>query len=107
MTDGGVAAEIDWKVGPGTLTSVTGYRSTNLDRSYDVEGSPADIVRDPRGGEKYRTFSQELRSQGVTGPLAYLLGAHFSADRIPSRDTFDRKSGVWGKGVYVRVDLWC
>src|SRR3546814_5497377 len=39
MTDGGVSAEIDWKVGPGTLTSVTGYRSTNLDRSYDVEGS--------------------------------------------------------------------
>src|SRR3546814_485585 len=88
MTDGGVSAEIDWKVGPGTLTSVTGYRSTNLDRSYDVEGSPADIVRDPRDGERYRTFSQELRYQGVTGPLDYLIGAYFSDDRIHSSDNF-------------------
>ena len=87
LEDGGISAQVDWKVGPGRLTAITAYRDTTANRSYDGEGSPIDIFSDPRDGERYRTFSQEIRYQGTAGPVDYLVGGYYSDEKIRSRDS--------------------
>lgn len=82
----GLSTEMNWQVGPGTLTAITAYRDAKPDRSFDVDGSPADVLRDVTDGERYKTFTQEARYQGVTGRLDYLVGAFYSNERIESRD---------------------
>jgi outer membrane receptor protein involved in Fe transport len=87
LEDAGISAQLEWKVGPGTLTSITAYRDTIANRSYDGEGSPIQIFDDPRDGERYRTFSQETRYHGTAGILDYLVGVYYSRDKIRSRDS--------------------
>ncbi len=82
----GASNEINWRAGPGTLTAITAYRDTTADRSFDVDGSPADLLRDVTDGEHYETFTQEVRYQGVAGRFDYLVGAFYSNERIESRD---------------------
>lgn len=85
--EGGVSAEANWRnLGPGVLTSVTAYRDAKAKRSFDVDGSPVDLLRDIHDGEAYETFTQELRYRGVAGRLDYLFGAFYSHERIESRD---------------------
>ena len=87
LEDFGLSAQLEWKVGPGTLTSITAYRDTIANRSYDGEGSPIQVFDDPRDGERYQTFSQETRYQGTAGILDYLVGVYYSRDKIRSRDS--------------------
>lgn len=85
--EGGVSAEATWRdLGPGVLTAITAYRDTSAERSFDVEGSPVDLLRDVGDGEAYQTFTQEFRYQGVAGRLDYLFGAFYTHERIESRD---------------------
>jgi outer membrane receptor protein involved in Fe transport len=57
-------------------------------RSYDVDNSPADILRDPNDGERYETATAEFRMQGRTGRLDHLIGAYFSYELTKSRDSY-------------------
>ncbi|MDI1363714.1 MAG: TonB-dependent receptor plug domain-containing protein, partial [bacterium] len=69
----GLSGEANWKVGPGTLTTITAYRVATPNRSFDVEGSPADLLRDIDDGERYMTFTQEVRYQGMAGDLPLIF----------------------------------
>lgn len=84
----GVSAEANWVTSIGRFTAVTSYRSTTSARGYDVDNSPADIVYDPRDGERFNAATAEFRLQGVAGRLDYLFGAFAGRDLITSRDTY-------------------
>lgn len=58
--NGGVSGKLDWDIGPGTLTSILGYREFHFDAKNDSEETRFDIAR---GGTKVDTkqYSEELR----------------------------------------------
>ncbi|WP_420384458.1 TonB-dependent receptor [Novosphingobium sp.] len=83
VDDSGISMQIDWKVGPGALTSVTAYRDWKNTAGFDADFSTADIDYlpfDNSNSSQFRTFSQELRYAGASGKLDYLLGGFFSKE---------------------------
>ena len=82
-------AEMNWKIGPGTLTSVTGYRKVKSRNIADFDGFPvAGFLQDVQTNQ--HQFSEELRYAAdlaswlsVTGG-AYYFDQHF--DYTEARD---------------------
>lgn len=86
--EGGVSAQLDWDLGPASLTAISAWRKWNAARSYDVEGNALDLLNDPFDGETYETWTHELRLQGEAGPLDWLVGAYYADERVNSRDSY-------------------
>jgi outer membrane receptor protein involved in Fe transport len=85
VNDSGISMQIDWKVGPGSLTSITAYRDWKNTAGFDADFSTADIDYLPfnnSNSTQFRTFSQELRYAGTTGPLDYLIGGFLSKETL-------------------------
>ncbi|MBB40416.1 MAG: hypothetical protein CMF01_10070 [Hyphomonas sp.] len=88
VLDRGVSVEMNWDVGPGTLTSISAWRKFDADRKFDPDAGPVDLLYDDRDGEVFESYSQELRYQGVAGDLDYLFGIFYANDKIESRDSY-------------------
>ena len=88
----GATAEANWITALGRFTALASYRSTTSARSYDVDNSPADIVYDPRDGERFNAATAEFRLQGVAGRLDYLVGAFVGRELISSRNSYSAGS---------------
>lgn len=85
VDDSGISMQIDWKVGPGSLTSITAYRDWKNTAGFDADFSTADIDYLPfnnSNSSEFRTFSQELRYAGTTGKLDYLIGGFLSKETL-------------------------
>ena len=85
VDDSGVSMQIDWKVGPGALTSITAYRDWKNTAGFDADFSTADIDYLPfndSNSTQFRTFSQELRYAGTAGQLDYLIGGFLSKETL-------------------------
>jgi outer membrane receptor protein involved in Fe transport len=85
VNDSGISMQIDWKVGPGSLTSITAYRDWKNTAGFDADFSTADIDYlpfDNSNSTQFRTFSQELRYAGTSGPLDYLVGGFLSKETL-------------------------
>lgn len=68
-------ADLNWQIGPGTLSSTTAYRRA---RSGNTETVPFDRpLLTVTSGQKYDQFSQELRYAGSVGDLEFLIGGYF------------------------------
>jgi iron complex outermembrane recepter protein len=85
---GGVSVETNWRSAAGPLTAILAYRASEFARSYDVDNSPADLVRDPHDGERYGTATAEMRLQGRSGIWDHLMGAFFAHEFVESRDSY-------------------
>lgn len=83
-----VTLQTRWDAGWGVVDAISGYRRASFRRSYDVDQSNADLLRDPRDGERYSTFTQELRLRRVSGRLDAVLGAFASDETIRSHDSY-------------------
>lgn len=72
----GLSATLDWNIGPGTLTSITGYRSVTPNITYSPSGDP---VLETLGVQRVRDrqFSQEVRYGGKSDRLTYLVGLFY------------------------------
>ncbi|HMO67888.1 MAG TPA: TonB-dependent receptor [Novosphingobium sp.] len=72
------ALEATWDVGPGIITSITGFRDVDYESAGESDGTPLDISR---GGNamKQHQFSQELRfaGQAFDGRFDYTVGAYY------------------------------
>nr|WP_295661790.1 TonB-dependent receptor [Polymorphobacter sp.] len=85
INDSGISAQFDWKVGPGTLTSISAYRDWKNTAGFDADFSTADIdylPSDDSNSSQFRTFSQEVRYAGTAGKLDYLVGAFFADEKL-------------------------
>lgn len=84
----GTHLRIDWDVISGaTLTSVTGFRDSSADWTYNQIGTgspPAAVDTFIINSEMPRTFSQELRlaSNNSASALDWMVGAYYQHDRI-------------------------
>ena len=85
--DYGISGQVDFDLGPGTLTSITAYRQYRAGGAADIDYNVADITyRDDDGNSfrRFKTFSQELRFQGsaFADRLDYLVGAYYSNEKL-------------------------
>lgn len=77
-------ANLDYDLGPVTLTSTTAYRHHYFDSGNDLDGVAADNASVARL-ETYGQFSQELRLTSTPGtPLEYMVGAYFQRSKLTS-----------------------
>ncbi|MDB5707396.1 MAG: TonB-dependent receptor [Sphingomonas bacterium] len=85
--DYGGSAQVDWKFGGASLTSITAYREYKAGGASDIDYGSLDIGYRPADGNNYRqfhTFSQELRLQGSAfdDKLDWLVGGYYSREDL-------------------------
>lgn len=81
--NGGLALNMDWDLGPVTLTSVTGHRFVNETTQVDVDALPATIIHARDRDVDTRLVSQELRiASNGDGPWNYIVGAFVSESKF-------------------------
>ncbi|QIL01699.1 TonB-dependent receptor [Sphingomonas sinipercae] len=89
VVDGGLSGELVYDFGAAELTSITAYRYNKYTRGQDADFNNLDILyRDDDGGafNRFKTFSQELRLQGTSGPLDWLVGGYYANEKLRVRD---------------------
>jgi iron complex outermembrane receptor protein len=89
--DYGASAQIDWKLGGASLTSITAYREYKSGGAADIDYGNLDIGYRPDDGNNFRqfhTFSQELRLNGSAfdGKLDWLVGGYYSHEDLVVAD---------------------
>ncbi len=91
VREGGVSFEVDAELPFGRLVSVTSKRDWETSREQDIDFATMDLGERPKGEFTlgFETFSQELRLNGQSGPLDWLVGAYFADERLPYRDTLN------------------
>ncbi|MBO9499573.1 MAG: TonB-dependent receptor [Novosphingobium sp.] len=72
----GLSAEIDWKAGGGTLTSLSALRGYKWHNFADNDYTTRDMLSSGID-ETQRQFSQEIRYAGSAGGLTYMLGGYY------------------------------
>jgi iron complex outermembrane recepter protein len=70
-----LSIKIDYDLAFAKLTAISGYTNTRFDLFQDFDFLPADLLS---GAQNYRgrTWSQELRLAGNSGPLNWLVGGY-------------------------------
>jgi outer membrane receptor protein involved in Fe transport len=86
--DWGLSGEVNWDLGPGTLTSITAYREFKNQAAQDADFNNIDILRRDDQNRKFQTFTQELRFQGnaFDDRLDYLVGAFYAHETLRTDD---------------------
>lgn len=84
--DWGLSAEVRWQAGPGTLTSLTAWRSWQAREGQDTDGNNLDLLARNERIADTGTFSQDLRYEGRWGPLDWMVGGDVSREALVSRD---------------------
>ena len=80
----GLSLEVNWDVGPGTLTSVTAYRDWDSDRAQDVDYTDAEILYRIEGGygNEFETLTQELRYAWETDNFDWMVGFYYVDEEL-------------------------
>ena len=88
VTDWGLSAELNWNLGFGDLTAITGYRDWKVSASQDGDFNNLDILSRDNQVRRFRTFSQELRLNGraFDDRLDWLVGGYYAHERLNMRD---------------------
>lgn len=84
MESYGVSGEVDWDLGPATLTSITAYRWWDWYPSNDTDGTALSIGLKGQQQNFQRQFSQELRL-GSNGKnvIDYQVGLYYFWQKVP------------------------
>ncbi|UCG71915.1 MAG: TonB-dependent receptor, partial [Chromatiales bacterium] len=84
----GVSLEANWDVGVGTLTSISGYRDWDSERSQDIDYTDADLLYRDKSGytNEFQTFTQELRYAWEMGDFDFLVGAYYVDEDLDVKD---------------------
>jgi len=72
---GGLSAEINWRIGDHTLTSVTAWRRFRYLPGFDGDGTGATVQHRNIVQIRNDQYSEELRLASPSGPVEYVLGA--------------------------------
>lgn len=96
----GASAELTWKLGKHTLTSITAYQSYYFDAVND-EGTPFDINGNSGGFENYfRQLSQEFRIASQPGGVVdYQAGVYFL--KTSNNDYYNKQWGSDAGAFYA------
>ena len=80
---GGVSANVDYKIGNGTLTSTTAWRFWNWDPTNDRDFSELSGLTKSQGNSRHDQYSQELRYAGnITDKISGVIGVFGLAQNL-------------------------
>ncbi len=84
VTDFGFSGQVDWDLGFGQLVSITAYRKWEANRGQDFDHSGVDLGYIDKDGLQmgFTQTTQELRLQGSTEKLDWLVGGYYSHQEI-------------------------
>ncbi len=77
ISDWGVTAELNWDIGPGTVTSISSYREYISRRFRDLDSAAFTLLADNPEANGYDTIVQEVRYAGTWRDLDWLVGGYF------------------------------
>jgi outer membrane receptor protein involved in Fe transport len=88
VTDWGLSGELDWNLGFADLTSITAWRDWKVSSGQDADFNNLDILFRDNQTRRFRTFSQELRLNGLAfdDRLDWLVGGYYAHETL---DVFD------------------
>jgi iron complex outermembrane recepter protein len=79
----GFSGQVDYALGPLTLTSITAYRRTNSFNDYDADFTSADLLQRNEADARIKTFTQEFRATAsVLDKVTALVGAFYFNEKI-------------------------
>ncbi|MBS0255170.1 MAG: TonB-dependent receptor [Proteobacteria bacterium] len=79
----GGSGQVDYNMGPVSLTSITSWRRVTSEDHQDSDFSSLDVLGYNNGNQKIDTFTQELRfATNLDGPLNLLGGAYYFHENI-------------------------
>jgi iron complex outermembrane receptor protein len=91
---GGTSLNLDWKLGPGRLTSTTAWRYWDWDPSSDRDFLGLPITTVSAAPSKQRQWTQEVRYAGdVTKRANFVAGVFLFHQTINSDPTFKQEQG--------------
>ena len=97
----GLSGQVDYELGPITLTSITAYRKTHSFSDYDADFTSADILQLNAADVGVKTFTQEFRaSANIADKLNALVGAYYFNENIRSDGALQ-----WGAAGRPYIDL--
>ena len=74
----GFSGQLDYDIGPLTVTSITAYRKSRSDTNQDSDFTSADLIGSNATVIDLKTFTQELRlATNLDGPFNFLLGGYY------------------------------
>lgn len=83
IRDYGVSGQVEYSLGPLTMTSITAWRQNRNITDSDADSSSADLFGRFSADVSTRTFSQEFRAAtNMEGPLNFLAGAYYTKENI-------------------------
>lgn len=106
---GGMSVNIDAKIGPGTLTSITAWRYWNWDPSNDRDFTGLPVLNRSEGTSRHENWSQEIRYAGdfssrVSGVIGiFTIGQDLSTDPVHTEES---GSAQWRFSQNSTSDLW-
>ena len=107
VKEGGVSLEIDADLPFARLVSVTAARDWETLREMDIDFSAADLGERPSGQFTlgFETLTQEIRLNGQSGPVDWLVGAYYADERLPYRDTLNYGAGysAYANGIAGQI----
>ena len=78
----GASAQVDWKTGIGTFTSITADRKQTNASTQDVDFTGADLANKNQAND-ISTFTQELRlASSGSGPLHWMVGGFLQREKL-------------------------
>ena len=84
MESYGVSGQLDWDVGPATLTAITAYRWWDWYLANDGDGTPLAISTKAQQQNFQRQFSQELRlASNGENTIDYVAGLFYFHQKVP------------------------
>ncbi len=79
----GFSGQIDYEMGPLTLTSISSYRRNHTLTGQDSDFSASDLLGRNDGDVGLKTFTQELRlATNLDGPFNALVGAYYYNETV-------------------------
>ncbi len=92
---GGASLTIDWKLGPGRLTSTTAWRYWDWNPSNDRDFIGLPVTTISAGTSKQRQWTQEIRYAGDVSPrLNFVVGAFAFRQAIDSDPVIKQEQGA-------------
>lgn len=106
---GGASANIDYKIGNGTLTSTTSWRFWKWDPSNDRDFTGLDVLTLSQAPSIHKNWSQEVRYAGdINKKLSGVIGAFFMGQTLTTDPVHTEESGThqWRFSQNSTSELW-
>lgn len=104
---GGASLTIDYKAGPGTLTSTSAWAFWNWDPSNDRDFTGLEVLRLSQNPSKQQQWSQEVRYSGqITSRLSGVVGIYAINQEVRITGTEESGKDQWRFAQSSTSALW-